>query len=324
MLIVTLGDPLSVNIEAVASILPSLKMPSVFVLGSYGQWQYQCRELGIKEVKFKEISSTFSYGEKPGLFFIDCGGDEVHPSELSSLQRGQLAKKPLDLLREVSFKKDVAVVTAPIDKASIKEAGFNYPGHTEYFSDLNKSETIMLLAGPRLRVGLATNHFALKNVAAEINKGLLIKKLILLTQTLKAVFSIERPKIAVCGLNPHCGDGGLFGDEEKDFISPAIHAFRKFESADVEGPLPADTAFYFAYGGSYDAVLAMYHDQGLGPLKTVHFDEAVNITGGLPYLRVSPDHGPAKDLFLKKKASKKSFIQAFDIAKSYLKKEKLS
>ena len=146
----------------------------------------------------------------------------------------------------------------------------------------------MILAGPKLRVGLATNHLALKDVPKALNQDLVRRKIELLKSSLAKILGLEFAKIGVCALNPHASDNGLFGDEEEKNIR-ACH-ISSFEN-DVTGPFPADTLFHFAYTGQYDGVLAMYHDQGLGPLKTVHFYDAVNITGGLKHLRVSPDHG---------------------------------
>ena len=202
---------------------------------------------------------------------------------MSEFRRGELSVKALELLKEIPDETNFSVLTCPIDKKACVEAGYKYPGQTEYFTDIWQGESIMILAGPKLRVGLATNHLALNDVSANLSTDLIEKKIELLQSTLSKVLGLKSPKIGVCGLNPHASDGGLFGNEEESVIGPAIEKF----SADVTGPFPADTLFHFAYNGQYDGVLAMYHDQGLGPLKTVHFYDAVNITGGLKHLRVS-------------------------------------
>ena len=177
----------------------------------------------------------------------------------------------------------------------------------------------MLLAGPKLRVGLATNHLPLKDVPKAMTQPLILRKLAIFAEGLRNIYGITHPKIAVCGLNPHCGDRGLFGSEEIEIIRPAIEAFQNnFAWTTVSGPLPADTVFHSAAQGLFDGVLAMYHDQGLGPLKTIHFDTAVNVSVGLRNLRVSPDHGPAASLYGKGTASMKSFTAAFDLCEKWL------
>ena len=182
-----------------------------------------------------------------------------------------------------------------------------------------QGEALMLLAGPKLRVGLATNHLPLKDVPKAMTQPLILRKLAIFAEGLRNIYGITHPKIAVCGLNPHCGDRGLFGSEEIEIIRPAIEAFQNnFAWTTVSGPLPADTVFHSAAQGLFDGVLAMYHDQGLGPLKTIHFDTAVNVSVGLRNLRVSPDHGPAASLYGKGTASMKSFTAAFDLCEKWL------
>jgi 4-hydroxy-L-threonine phosphate dehydrogenase PdxA len=175
-------------------------------------------------------------------------------------------------------------------------------------------ESIMMLAGPKLRVALVTNHVALGDVSSSINSELLCNKIDALLSGLKNNFQFSMPRIAVTGLNPHCSDSGLFGDQEEKIILPAIKKSQEkwHSKAEISGPLPADTAFHRAYRGEFDAVLCQYHDQGLGPLKLVHFDEAINITMGLIMTRVSPDHGPAEGGFLNGTSSKKSFESCFE------------
>ena len=229
--------------------------------------------------------------------------------------------RTLDKARhQVRAETPLAVVTGPIDKYAAKCAGYSFPGQTEFFADLWQTPAIMILAGPQLRVGLATNHLALRDVPGSLTQRLIVDKLLLLSQSMREIYGIATPRIAVCGLNPHASDQGLFGDEEARVIVPAITEARLHlgKSATLVGPVPADTAFYFGYKGEFDCVLAMYHDQGLGPLKTVHFDNAVNISGGLRHFRVSPDHGPASDLYLRGRASPASLVQAINLAVSYL------
>jgi 4-hydroxythreonine-4-phosphate dehydrogenase len=191
-----------------------------------------------------------------------------------------------------------AVVTAPVQKSVINDAGFAFSGHTEYFADKTKTErVVMMLVGgkPMLRVALATTHLALKNVAAAITAESLSTTLRILHRELQTKFGFKNPRILVSGLNPHAGELGHLGMEEIEIISPVVEALKR-EGMALTGPLPADTLFTPKYLEHADAVLAMYHDQGLAVLKFASFGEGVNITLGLPMIRTSVDHGTALDL----------------------------
>lgn len=217
-----------------------------------------------------------------------------------------------------------AIVTAPINKFAMNEAGFNYGGHTEILSDLTGTKDYaMMLAGSRLKVSLVTTHSPLREVAGMITPGKVLKTVVLTCRFLHEYMSIKDPRIAVTALNPHAGETGLFGIEEKELILPAI---RKVESMGikVKGPAPADTIFYFALKGEYDAVVCMYHDQGLIPLKMVNFTDSVNITLGLPILRTSVDHGTAYDIAGKGTANPNSMFQAVLLAAKMSKAKKTS
>ncbi|MBP1207547.1 4-hydroxythreonine-4-phosphate dehydrogenase [Duganella sp. 1411] len=197
-----------------------------------------------------------------------------------------------------------AVVTAPLQKSTINDAGVKFSGHTEYFADqTGTAQVVMMLAGqpagdpapPPLRVALATTHLALKDVAAALTQDGLARILDILDRDLKAKFGIAAPRILLCGLNPHAGEGGYLGREDIDIIAPAIAAARA-RGIDALGPYPADTLFQPKYLRDADCVLAMYHDQGLPVLKYATFGHGVNITLGLPLIRTSVDHGTALDL----------------------------
>lgn len=191
-----------------------------------------------------------------------------------------------------------AIVTAPVQKSVINEAGVAFSGHTEFFQEqAGARRVVMMLACPGLRVALATTHLPLKDVAAAINHELLQEILQILVQDLRQKFGIARPRLLVAGLNPHAGEGGHLGREEIDIIIPALQAFAaRHPDCTLQGPLPADTLFTPKHLEQADAVLAMYHDQGLPVLKYQGFGQAVNITLGLPYIRTSVDHGTALDL----------------------------
>ncbi|MBW1922240.1 MAG: 4-hydroxythreonine-4-phosphate dehydrogenase PdxA [Deltaproteobacteria bacterium] len=189
-----------------------------------------------------------------------------------------------------------AVVTAPISKRLMKEAGYPFEGHTQLLAHLTKTrKVVMMLAGARLRVSLVTIHLALKDVAGILTEEAVYDTIVMTAGALRDDFGIPRPRVAVAALNPHAGEEGLFGREESRFIAPAVRRARGREYA-VEGPFPADTLFHKAACGAYDAVVAMYHDQGLIPLKLLHFSDAVNVTLGLPIIRTSVDHGTAYDI----------------------------
>jgi 4-hydroxythreonine-4-phosphate dehydrogenase len=188
-----------------------------------------------------------------------------------------------------------AVVTAPVHKGVINDAGLAFTGHTELFAEHCGGKPVMLLAAPGLKVALATTHLALRDVPAALNRQLIEEVLNILLAELPRRFGITEPRIAVCGLNPHAGEGGHLGDEEIEIIGPVLARFRA-AGADVRGPLPADTAFLPPVLAHTDVVLAMYHDQGLPVLKHLGFGEAVNVTLGLPIIRTSVDHGTALDL----------------------------
>lgn len=212
-----------------------------------------------------------------------------------------------------------AMVTAPVNKEAIVRAGHRFIGQTEFLTELAGADrTVMMLlghdeSGRWLRVALATVHIALRDVPVTLTPE---KVLLAIEQAAEAcrLLRLPRARVAVCGLNPHCGEGGAFGDEEPRILQPAIAAARK-RGLDVTGPLSGDTVFHHALLGDFEAVVAMYHDQGLAPLKTVAFDTGVNWTLGLPFIRTSPDHGTAYNLAGKGVANPSSMIAALRLAK---------
>jgi 4-hydroxythreonine-4-phosphate dehydrogenase len=206
-----------------------------------------------------------------------------------------------------------AVVTAPVQKSIINDASIPFSGHTEYFAEQTGGYPVMMLATKGLRVALVTTHLPLKDVSRTINKPLLIITINALHSDLVTKFNIPNPRIAVCGLNPHAGEQGHLGDEEIRIISPVLEQLRK-QGLKLTGPMPADTVFTQAILEQHDAVLAMYHDQGLPTLKYAGFGDAVNVTLGLPIIRTSVDHGTALDLAGTGKASSTSLESALTMA----------
>ncbi|MCL0061685.1 4-hydroxythreonine-4-phosphate dehydrogenase PdxA [Thermodesulfovibrionales bacterium] len=215
---------------------------------------------------------------------------------------------------ELALNKTVdAIVTAPISKESLKMAGFSWPGHTELLAELTNTEHYaMMLSGGPLKVFLVTIHAAIKDVPKIITKERVLKTIILAKKGCE-MMDIKSPKIAVAGLNPHAGEAGIFGDEEIQMISPAVNEARDI-GIPVSGPYPADILFHKAYRGEFDAVVCMYHDQGLIPLKMIARDEGVNVTIGLSIIRTSPDHGTAYDIAWKGTANPSSMIEAIKMA----------
>ncbi|WP_300055405.1 4-hydroxythreonine-4-phosphate dehydrogenase PdxA [uncultured Roseobacter sp.] len=209
-----------------------------------------------------------------------------------------------------------ALCTAPLHKqALIEGAGFAYPGHTEYLAALagGGRRAVMMLASDQLRVVPATIHIALKEVPATLTPALLRETIEITARDLTDRFGIPTPRIAVAGLNPHAGEGGTMGREERDWITELLTEMRR-EGVDVTGPLPADTMFHAAARRRYDAAVAMYHDQALIPIKTLDFDRGVNVTLGLPFIRTSPDHGTAFDIAGTGTANPTSMIEAIKLA----------
>ena len=212
-----------------------------------------------------------------------------------------------------------AVVTAPLQKSSINDAGIRFSGHTEFFAERAQADVVMMLASPQLRVALATTHLPLAQVPAAITRASLTRTLRIVHAELRAKFGIAEPRIAVLGINPHAGEGGHLGREEIDTMIPALDALRN-EGMLLLGPMPADTAFVPARRRHYDAVLAMYHDQALPVLKSEAFDRTVNLTLGLPFIRTSVDHGTALDLAGSGQADPASLIAATDMALALIRK----
>jgi len=207
-----------------------------------------------------------------------------------------------------------ALVTAPVNKEAINKSGVFFQGHTEYLAKaFGVNKFAMMLCGDKLRVTTVTRHVPLKKVSAILTQAKIIEAAELTDGALKKYFGIKKPRIGACALNPHCGEGGKIGSEEQDMIIPAIKKIRR-SIPGIQGPISGDVIFYMAYHGKLDAVISMYHDQGLGPLKMVAFEKGVNVTLGLPFIRTSPDHGTAYDIAGKDMANPGSMKEAIKLA----------
>jgi len=208
-----------------------------------------------------------------------------------------------------------AIVTCPINKKAMNLAGYAYAGHTEILAERTGRKAVMMLVGGGLRVALATTHLALKDVPDRLNIPLIVDTVKIVHEAMKRYFRIEEPRIGLAALNPHASDGGLFGNEESLILEPAVRRLAELGIKCTE-PLPADSLFFKAIHGAFDAVVALYHDQGLGPLKMIAFDSAVNVSLGLPIIRTSVDHGTAYDIAGQGKASCSSLREAIRLAAS--------
>ena len=251
------------------------------------------------------------------LNVLACFDEEVkielgQPSE----EAGQAAFKALDrAMADYQAGLYDVLVTAPINKATIQSPNFHFPGHTEYIETKvgNGNKALMILMNENLRVALVTTHLPIKDISKSITKEAIVEKAVIFQKSLKRDFRISNPRIAVLSLNPHAGDNGLSGSEEKEVIVPAIEELEK-QGVQAFGPYAADGFFGSNTYDYFDGVLAMYHDQGLAPFKTIALDSGVNYTAGLPIIRTSPDHGTAYDIAGQGKADENSFRQAIYIA----------
>lgn len=250
---------------------------------------------GIEIVNLTALNPTLEYG-KPSAATGDAAFKYIKSAAISALN-GEVH----------------AVVTAPISKEALNMAGHKYPGHTEILAELCETDDYaMMLAGPHLRVVLCTIHVPYAKVPSLLNKELILKTISITHESLSKYLGMK-PRIAVAALNPHAGEGGMFGGEEAEHISPAVEEALS-KGMDVSGPHPPDTVFYYAEKGKYDAVVCMYHDQGLIPLKLLDFECGVNVTLGLPIVRTSVDHGTAFDIAGKGVANPSSMMEAIRMA----------
>lgn len=281
--------------------------PIIFASGKLFTYQKNIFKLNLN---FNYITEA-SQAQAGKLNMVNLWKDNVNvelgsPTEEST----RMAIDSLEAATNALINGDIDVlVTAPINKDEMMKQGFKHAGHTGFFEEKFGKKGLMFLVTEDLKVAVSTHHIPISEVAQNISKEKIKKQIKLLHQTLIEDFQIVKPKIAVLGLNPHAGDGGAIGKEEIDLISPAIDEM--FDSGILAfGPFPADSFFQPNKYQNYDAVLAMYHDQGLAPFKTLAYEEGVNYTAGLPYIRTSPDHGTAYDIAGKNIADERSLTEA--------------
>ena len=315
---ITQGDSNGIGLEVIIKTFLDphmLEICTPVIFGSNKTAAYHRKALNIEGFSFNPISDLSEINHKRANI-INVYDDDV-PIQLGSQTEagGKHAIQSLDAASNALVNNQIDVlVTAPINKENIQSPEFKFPGHTEYLDEkFGTGNSLMFLISDTLRVAVVTGHIPVTRVAAELTSEKIIKKIQVLNNTLIQDFSLRKPKIAVLGLNPHAGDNGVIGDEEQRVILPAINK-AKDEGILVYGPYSADGFFGNGNYKNFDAVLAMYHDQGLIPFKTISFNSGVNYTAGLSIIRTSPDHGTAYDIAGKNIASEESFRRAIYLA----------
>ncbi len=314
---ITLGDPAGVGPEVVVRALEhsSVRSRANFVVLGPSQVYKDIAQKLRSSIRFQDIGQL---SEMDGLAksVIPCYFP-FRPEQIKKRGHAQaaltrMAVQSIELSVKLAMSREChAVVTAPINKAGLKKAGFDIPGHTEFMASLSKTKKFeMMLVGGPLRVVLVTRHAPLQKVSSLLSRGKIVETILLTDKELRRSFGIAKPRIVVAGLNPHAGEEGTIGSEEVDIISPAVQMAKKRCDAKIFGPLSPDALFYEAYQGKYDAVVCMYHDQGLIPLKMISRGHGVNVTLGLPFVRTSPDHGTAYDIVSKFSADSGSMEEA--------------
>jgi 4-hydroxythreonine-4-phosphate dehydrogenase len=304
---ISLGDPAGIGPEVIVRALAQRPEHDVLVFGDAGVLSRAARLCGVELPARAQVQPVTTLDLReivPGRPDENAGRAQVAYLEAAT--------------QAVLDGQTSALVTAPISKEWAGRAGFSFPGHTEYLaSRAQVDDFAMMLAGPRLRVTVVTGHIAFTDIATTLTVENIARATVLTARALRRDFGLARPRVAVAGLNPHAGEAGKFGDEELRLVTPAIERARQrlsSEGAEVTGPHVPDVVFRRAADGAFDAVVAMYHDQGLIPLKLLHFDDGVNVTLGLPFVRTSPDHGTAYDIAGTGQARPDSFLAAFDLA----------
>ncbi len=322
-LLITMGDPSGIGPEIIVKALLDKSFDAISrPIHIVGDTAVLCQAGKIfghigKEEAYKKELSSLTFGDNHRLL--------VHPAsklDVDSIQYGKpdlpcglaMANYVEHAITQCLDHSAAGIVTCPINKAAINAAGYHFPGHTELLAKrCGVEKVVMMLAGETLKVCLVTTHLAYRDIPARLSQEEILQTIQITAKAFQQQFGMKQPRLAVLALNPHASENGLFGDEEQHIIAPAIKAAQA-QGITASGPHSADTLFHFAVQGAYDAVICMYHDQGLIPLKLLHFDDAVNVTLGLPIVRTSVDHGTAYDLAGTGTANTASLIAALKMA----------
>lgn len=321
LIAITMGDPSGIGPEIIVKALQSQEIAEIYTPLVIGDRLALERAIVVCDsaLEIHEISTAAEARAVPDgripLLALSRLTESDMPYGAPTVASGDAVYRYICFAARLCLDREVAAMaTAPISKESMHRAGHDYPGHTELLAELCGTDNfVMMLAGDVLRVSLVTIHEALSHVPRLVTFEQVLKTIRITAAGVARLTGKGAPKLAVLALNPHCGEGGKFGTEETEIIAPAVAAARQ-EGINAIGPLSADTLFHFAQQGEYDGVVAMYHDQGLIPLKMLHFDDGVNITLGLPIVRTSVDHGTAYNLAGTGKASAKSLVAAIRMA----------
>lgn len=330
---ITQGDINGIGYEVILKALSDNIVFENFVPVIYGSAKvaaFYRKQLEIQNINLNVIN-TVEEAHQKRINIINCTDDDVKvelgrsTEEAGKAAFAALERATADLKRGVLN----GIVTAPINKNNIQSADFHFPGHTEYLEEKFGTGTsaLMVLINDVMRVAVVTGHIPVKDIAKKLTSELILEKLVVLNKALKNDFTVVRPRIAVLGLNPHAGDGGVIGDEEEKVIIPAMKEAEK-QGIICAGPYPADGFFGSGHFSKFDGILAMYHDQGLAPFKTVSMESGVNYTAGLSVIRTSPAHGTAYEIAGQNKASEESFRQAlwmaYDVYKNRLQNKEIA
>jgi 4-hydroxythreonine-4-phosphate dehydrogenase len=321
-LALTSGEPAGIGPDiAIKAWLrrDELKLPAFYLLGDPNALGERAKKLGMSvrmaKVRPEEAVDAFAKALPVVATGHAATAPAGHPDDTSA---GAAMACIRQAVSEVMAGRASAIVTNPIAKSVLYRAGFRHPGHTEYLAELASTPThtpqpVMMLWSAALAVVPVTIHVSVRDALTQLSTDLIVTTSRIVVAGLKAHFGLARPRLAVCGLNPHAGEDGSIGTEEKTIVAPAVEILRA-EGIEIRGPLPADTMFHEAARRNYDCAICMYHDQALIPIKTVAFEDAVNVTLGLPFIRTSPDHGTAFDIAGTGKANPSSLIAALRLA----------
>jgi 4-hydroxythreonine-4-phosphate dehydrogenase len=321
-LALTSGEPAGIGPDiAIAAWLrrDELGLPPFYLLGDLGAVANRAKILGLKvelaDSRPEDALAAFS----SALPVVATGQPATaRPGQPDATSANAALASIRQAVGDVMAGRASAVVTNPIAKSVLYRAGFRHPGHTEFLAELAANgsrapQPVMMLWSPALAVVPVTIHVSLRDALAQLTSNLIVTTARIAVADLKARFGLSNPRLAVSGLNPHAGEDGSLGTEDIEIVAPAVEILRG-EGIDVRGPLPADTMFHAAARESYDCAICMYHDQALIPIKTIAFEDAVNVTLGLPFIRTSPDHGTAFDIAGTGKANPSSLAAALRLA----------
>ena len=315
---ISTGDINGIGPEVIMKTLLDPRLEEMCIPVIYGSGRVLTRYrklLNLLKFNFNQVDNIKDIHPKR-INVINCTEDDidVFPGTITP-EAGKLAFDALESVTRDLLRKNIdALVTAPINKKNIQNENFQFPGHTEYLAmNAGKDDYLMMFHSEEMKIGMVTGHIPLHKVSETLTEELIMSKALMFNDVLKNDFDIHRPKIAILGLNPHAGDNGLLGNEEQDVIIPAINKLKE-QNVLAFGPYPSDGFFGNYSFKKFDGILALYHDQGLIPFKTIAFERGVNYTAGLPFIRTSPDHGTAYEIAGKGIANIDSFREALYLA----------